>query len=789
MTFEGVDRVRVVKELKPEEYSSIFEDNKKSRLLKMADRLDMLKKFQTSSTSNVDVFDAKEITQIEKELQSLSNEQVNMSEILETFAETHLKIVEYSLIPKQLFTDNMVLKSQVQQIWGIFKELEQQSNLNFTEVPFLDEVHQLNLLCAYMGKNKMFEPSVMQYILEIQNPVKKAQIILNLLKDFKQKYVNTWQIHSKGVHKASSSKEAKEQIDELYSYLRKIQEESNSPVKKMVLKKVREALEAKNYPPSIKEIIMEELQKFEGLSEQYPEFQTIKDFLELVSELPYGKTSEDNFDVASARLTLDKDHFGMKKVKDRILEFIAVAKLRNKVKGKNILLVGPPGVGKTSIASSIAKCLNREFIRISLGGESDVAILKGHRRTYIGSYPGKLVQALKTAQTENPIILLDEIDKISAGFRGNLQDTLLEVLDPQQNHEFKDNFLEAPLDLSKVLFVCTANLLETISPPVLDRLEVIELSGYTTEEKIEIARKHLIPKSLEKAGIEDFEINFTDEGLRSIVQDYARESGVRSMEKKVNRICEKICKIIVENPDKDSHSITSENIRNYLGVKIFGKQRLYQKSMPEGISIGLGYNSIGGSILFIETSKSSFSSKKTDENEKAQISSGKAGGKGNLIITGSLGDTMKESIQIAHTFSKNFCFQRFGNDFLEQNDIHIHFPEGASKKDGPSAGITITSALISLATGSPISGELGMTGEISLNGKILKIGGLREKVLAAKREGLNKVVVPLSNKLDIEELDDNLKDGMQFYFVGEFEDALGVIFKESALSEKVKNNN
>jgi ATP-dependent Lon protease len=239
--------------------------------------------------------------------------------------------------------------------------------------------------------------------------------------------------------------------------------------------------------------------------------------LELVSDLPYGKTSEDSFDVKAAKLELDKDHFGMQKVKERILEFIAVAKLRNKIKGKNILMVGPPGVGKTSIASSIAKCLNREFIRISLGGESDVAILKGHRRTYIGAYPGKLVQALKTTQTENPVILLDEIDKISAGYRGNLLDTLLEVLDPQQNHEFRDNFLEAPLDLSKVLFVCTANLLETISAPVLDRLEVIELSGYTTDEKMEIAKTHLIPKALEKSGIEDFEIDFTEKGLQSII--------------------------------------------------------------------------------------------------------------------------------------------------------------------------------------------------------------------------------------------------------------------------------
>ena len=781
LTFEGTDRVRVVKELKQEEYLSIFEDNKNARIAKMQDRLDMLKRFQTSTFNNQDYFDAKEIDVLEKELLVLDKEKVNIDEVQEIFGETNLKIVEYAVIPKQLFTDNNILKEQVKRIWGIFKTLEQQSNLNFTEVPFLDETHQLNLLCAYMMKNKLMENSVMQYLYEIQNPVKKAQIILDLLEDFKNKYVSTWKTHSKGVEKASTAKEAKQQIDELYSYLRKIQEESSSPTKKMVLKKVRESLESKNYPQSIREVIMEELQKFEDLSENFPEFQTIKDFLELVSELPYGKMSQDTYDVESAREILDKDHYGMKKVKDRILEFIAVAKLKNQIKGKNILMVGPPGVGKTSIASSIAKALNREFIRISLGGESDVAILKGHRRTYIGAYPGKLVQALKTAQTENPVILLDEIDKISKGYRGNIQDTLLEILDPQQNNDFRDNFLEAPLDLSKVLFICTANLLETISPPVLDRLEVIELSGYTTEEKMKIAKSHLIPKALDKSGIEIFDIDFTEEGLKSLIQDYARESGVRSLQKKINRICEKICKKIVINPDDDSHQISPQNLKEYLGVKIFGKQRLYGENLPEGISIGLGYNSIGGSILFIETSISTFGSGagQTDlEKEKGK----KGSVKGSITVTGSLGETMKESIQIAYTFSKNICFSKYGNDFLEQNDIHIHFPEGASKKDGPSAGIAITTALISLATGKPICGKLGMTGEISLNGKVLKIGGLREKILAAKREGLNTIIVPSSNKIDVEEIEANLKEGIEFHFISEYDQALPLIFGENLKS-------
>lgn len=382
-------------------------------------------------------------------------------------------------------------------------------------------------------------------MLEIENPIEKAQIILDIVIEFKENYLKNWKIFTKGTESVQSPKEAKEQIDELYRYLRKVQEEASSPTKKVVLKKIRAALEKKTYPADMREVILEELQKFEDLNEYAPEFHTTKEFLELVSELPYGVLSEDNFDLNKAKETLDNDHFGMEKVKQRILEFIAVHKLKNDIKGRNILLVGPPGVGKTSIASSIAKCLGRKFVRISLGGESDVALLKGHRRTYIGAYAGKLVQALKTCQTENPVILLDEIDKISTGYKGNIQDTLLEVLDPQQNHSFRDNFLEANLDLSKVLFICSANLSETISAPVLDRLETIRLSGYTTEEKKQIASKHLIPAAIEKTGLSEYNIQFSDEVMTSIIQGYARESGVRGLEKKIRKVAEKVLTSII----------------------------------------------------------------------------------------------------------------------------------------------------------------------------------------------------------------------------------------------------
>lgn len=551
--------------------------------------------------------------------------------------------------------------------------------------------------------------------------------MLKIIRNFKEQYLTKWIDISSKTEKAKNQKEAKEQIDELYNYMKKIQEESSSPAKKGLIKKVRKALETKRYNAELRQIILEELEKLQEISENFHEFQLLKEFLDLICDLPYGVESKDNYDLSHAKSVLDADHFGMDKVKEKILEFIAVSKLRNSTKGKNILLVGPPGVGKTSIASSIAKCLGREFVRISLGGENDVALIKGHRKTYIGAYPGKLVMALKQAKTENPVILLDEVDKIAVGYKGNIQDTLLEVLDPAQNHSFRDNFLEAPLDLSKVLFICSANLLDTISEPLLDRMEVIELSGYTMNEKKTIAQNYLIPKAIKAKGLEDYKVEIPDATLVALIEKYAREAGVRSLDKRVNRILEKICLKIVEEGKRD-FLVQPEDIKSFIGPAIFTAERLYPVELPAGISIGLSYSGLGGGILFIETAKASFpKTPSPTASSEAQVQpavqgsadkSAEAPKGGQITITGSLGNVMQESTQIAHTFAKYFCHQVFGSKYLEENNIHIHFPEGASKKDGPSAGITITTALLSLATNMPVRGDVGMTGEISLNGKV-----------------------------------------------------------------------
>lgn len=641
--------------------------------------------------------------------------------------------------------------------------------------------------------------------MEIEKPIERAAVILKMLRQFRDEYISTWNTVTSKSERPKNQEEAKEQFAEIHKYMKKIQEDGFSPSKKAILKKVKKALETKNYSSELRQIIIEELEKIQEVSEHYQEFQIIKEFLDLICDLPYGVLSKDNFDLTKAKQVLDEDHFGMEKVKEKILEFIAVAKLRQGTKGKNLLLVGPPGTGKTSVASSIAKSLGREFVRISLGGESDVALIKGHRKTYVGAYPGKLVMALKQAKTENPVILLDEIDKIARSFKGNIQDTLLEVLDPAQNHSFRDNYLEAPLDLSKVLFICSANLLDTISDPLLDRMEVIELSGYTMSEKLQIALKYLIPKTLKAKGLvaDDISVKLPEDTLMRLIDQYAREAGVRSLEKKISRIFEKICLKIVETGVKN-YTVSPDELKKYLGPPIFSDQRLYPANLPRGVSIGLSYSALGGGVLFIETAKSSFPPdsiirtqvsdpreplpelpqtppKPADEGVVTiaqQQNSNKAGG--SIIVTGSLGKVMQESIQIAHTLAKSVCFEKFENKYLEENNIHIHFPEGASKKDGPSAGITICTALVSLATKLNVPADLAMTGEVSLNGKVLKIGGLREKALAAKREGLKRILLPASNRPDYDELKDEVKKDLEFIFVKDFDDVMKIAFGQDA---------
>lgn len=513
-------------------------------------------------------------------------------------------------------------------------------------------------------------------------------------------------------------------------------------------------LEGKVLPEAIMKRLDEEMNKLSMLEPGSAEYAVTRNFLDWATCLPWGLTSEDKLDISHARATLDKHHDGLLDVKDRIIEFIALARFKGQVAGSIILLVGPPGVGKTSIGRSIAEALGREFFRFSLGGMRDEAEIKGHRRTYIGAMPGKLIQALKDAGTENPVIMLDEIDKIGSSFQGDPASALLEVLDPEQNNSFLDHYLDMRVDLSKVLFVCTANQLDTIPGPLLDRMEVIRLAGYIAEEKVEIAKNHLWPKLLKRNSIPSSRLKINKTALRAIVEGYAREAGVRSLEKLLARIVRKAAVKLLADDDLKL-TVSKNNVEDFLGKAMFSKD------VPErgvGVVTGLAWTSLGGTTLPVQCTR---------------VPSKNRG----LKLTGQLGDVMKESAEIAYSYVlSNLDKFDLSVEFFDNAIIHLHVPEGATPKDGPSAGVTMCSALISLAKSKAISKPLAMTGELTLTGSVLPVGGIKEKVIAARRAGIKTVVLPKENQKDYEELPDYLKEKMTAHFSSEYEELFELLF-------------
>jgi ATP-dependent Lon protease len=502
----------------------------------------------------------------------------------------------------------------------------------------------------------------------------------------------------------------------------------------------------------------------ERLKKMHPESAesaVIRTYLDWIFELPWGKSSKDNMNLKRARSILNQDHYGLEKVKERILEYLSVRKLTATAHGPILCFVGPPGVGKTSLGKSIARALNKKFVRISLGGVRDEAEIRGHRRTYVGALPGKIIQELKNAGTNNPVFMMDEVDKIGMDFRGDPSSALLEVLDPEQNNTFTDHYLGVPFDLSKVLFITTANLLEPIQPAFRDRMEVIEIHGYTEEEKIEIARRHLIPRQVTTNGLNSHLIDFTPGALKNIIALYTREAGVRNLEREIGGICRKVAHKVALG-EKKLFKITIRNLEKYAGVpKLFRDQLLEENSV--GVATGMAWTPYGGDILFIEVRL--------------------VPGKGTLILTGSLGDVMKESASAALSLIKAFS-ERLGiaPEKFEKNDIHIHIPEGGIPKDGPSAGITLTTALISAFTGTAVRREIAMTGEITLRGKVLPVGGIKEKVLAARRAGIRTIILPEKNKKDLSELKAGHVQSMNFIFVHDFKEAVNAALVEKLFS-------
>jgi ATP-dependent Lon protease len=515
---------------------------------------------------------------------------------------------------------------------------------------------------------------------------------------------------------------------------------------------LEERIAKANLPSEADNVAKKQLKRLRSMQVGSAEYTVVRTYLDWILDLPWTQSTEDNMDIAEVRRVLDEDHYGLDKVKKRIVEYLAVRKLKKDKKGPILCLIGPPGVGKTSLGKSIARALGRKFVRISLGGVHDEAAIRGHRRTYVGALPGQIIQGMKKASTINPVFMMDEVDKIGHDFRGDPSAALLEVLDPEQNNTFADHYLEIPYDLSNVMFVATANIADPIPPPLRDRMEILEIPGYTRREKLAIARQHLIPKQLEEHGLKSEQLQITDEAVEEIIEHYTREAGVRSLERTIASVIRGVAVKVAEGETSPRSVQTEEQLREFLGAIKYTSE-VAERTEETGVATGLAWTSVGGEILFIEATRMF--------------------GTGKLQLTGQLGDVMKESAHAALSYVRTNA-EKYGipKDFLEKSDVHIHIPAGAMPKDGPSAGITMFTALVSLLTGSRVRHDVAMTGEISLRGRVLPIGGIKEKTLAAHRAGIKRVILPERNKADLEEVPKEVRDELEFVNVHKLDEVL-----------------
>lgn len=600
-------------------------------------------------------------------------------------------------------------------------------------------VFLINYVCTNLG----FDVQEKQRLLELADPSQRGYQLLELLNKESQMIDLKLSIQNK----------AKEGIDQqqreyfLQQQMRTIQNELGDSSPDFDLEELRERAATKKWGEAVEKTFEKEMRRLERMHPQSPDYSTLLNYIETMLDLPWNEYTKDNFNLKNAKKVLDKDHFGMDTVKERILEHLAVLKLKGDMKSPIICLYGPPGVGKTSLGRSIATALNRKYARVSLGGLHDEAEIRGHRRTYIGALPGRIIQNVLKAESANPVFVLDEIDKITADYKGDPSSALLEVLDPEQNMAFHDNYLDVDFDLSKVMFIATANNLNTIPRPLLDRMELIEVSGYTQEEKIEIAHSHLIPKELDNHGLKAEQFELTKPMLQFLIEKYTRESGVRSLDRQIASLMRKVAKKVASN-EKYNVELTSEDIIDYLGAPRYSSDK-YEGNDYTGVVTGLAWTQVGGEILYIESS----------------ISKSKAP---KLTLTGNLGDVMKESAVLALEYLKSHA-DKLGlkPEVFEESSVHIHVPEGAIPKDGPSAGITMVTALASAFTGRKVRKNLAMTGEITLRGKVLPVGGIKEKILAAKRAGITDIILCVENKKDIDEIKKIYLKGLKFHYVND----------------------
>ncbi|MFP4364479.1 MAG: endopeptidase La [Spirochaetia bacterium] len=629
--------------------------------------------------------------------------------------------------------------------------------------------------------NPLFSEEMRLNMVNIDHPGKIADFItsiLNIDRTEQQKILETLDVKSRMeqvlVHIKKEQellriqKKIQNQINEkieksqreyfLKEELKAIKQELGMPTdaKSGEFQRFKEEIEKLNLEGEAKEQVERELDKFSLMDPNSSEFIVTRNYLDTIVSLPWGEAESEDIDLKNAQDILDKDHYGLEDVKERITEYLAVRKLKKDTKGSIICLVGPPGVGKTSVGKSIARALGKEFFRFSVGGMRDEAEIKGHRRTYVGAMPGKIIQGLKIVKTKSPVFMIDEIDKLGVSYQGDPSSALLEVLDPEQNVEFRDNYLDMPFDISNVLFITTANTLDSIPSPLLDRMEVIRLSGYIDQEKIEIAKRYLIPKTLKRNGLLKKQVKYHKSALTGIAEGYAREAGMRNFEKNLDRINRKIAKKLISEEKEAPFTVNQDNLKDYLGKAPFAENEIQRISRP-GMAMGLAWTAYGGDTLIIEAVENP--------------------GKPGLQLTGQMGDVMKESANIAFSFVKHIApDQGVDPSFFEKNQIHLHIPAGATPKDGPSAGITMATALLSLATQKKVKKKLAMTGELSLAGQVLPIGGLKEKTIAAKRAKVKDIIIPKQNEKDLEEMPDHVQKGITFHPVERMEEVIELIF-------------
>jgi ATP-dependent Lon protease len=680
-------------------------------------------------------------------VQGLSKAKVTRFTQVDPFIAADIEKIEEIKIPSLKIEEEA-------QIRTVKEQLDKAVSYGKTVLPdimvVIENLDEPGRLADLVASNLGMKTEQAQEILEISDPINRLKRVSDILSREIELLIVQQKIQSEArgeIDKTQREYFLREQLKAIQKELGDIDERAEE------VKEFRKKIEDAKMPEKVLSEAEKQLKRLEKMHPESAEAGTIRTYLDWLVELPWAKSTKDNLDIKGAKKVLNDDHYDLEKVKERILEYLSVRKIKEKMKGPILCFIGPPGVGKTSLGRSIARALGREFIRMSLGGVRDEAEIRGHRRTYVGALPGRIIQGIKQAGTNNPVFMLDEIDKIGMDFRGDPSSALLEVLDPEQNFSFADHYLTVPFDLTNVMFITTGNLTDTIPGPLRDRMEIIYLSGYTEEEKLGIAKKYLLPKQLEEHGLTSKIVNILDEGLKVLISHYTREAGVRNLEREIANLCRKVAKRIAEGKDKQ-FEITDKNIHNFLGAPKFLPEE-EMESDEVGVSTGLAWTEAGGDIIYIEATTMK--------------------GKGSLTLTGQLGDVMKESAQAALSYIRSKAETlHISEDVFSTTDIHIHVPAGAIPKDGPSAGITIATALASVFTGRPVNKNIAMTGEVTLRGRVLPIGGLKEKTLAAKRMGIKKVILPKRNKKDIDDIPKYIKKDMVFIFAETMDQVLKV---------------